>query len=130
MTMVIYAVNSMIELSVFQLVMIFLSFILLAWLLVYCFVHSGRIFRGCSFRRLVYGFREKMWMTIGLGVTFFGLYFVLIYYGTRLVNSSKKLDLFFLAYKNPVPFIYLGLGIFAMLSLSIYAVRVIIKKFS
>lgn len=68
-----------------------------------------------------------MWMTVGLGIIFFGLYFLVIFFGATLNDSKMRLSIFFLLYKNPVRFVYLGLLTFALASTSIYLARVLIK---
>lgn len=72
-------------------------------------------------------FKQKMWMTLGLGITFFGLYFLLVLLGSRWMDQQTSLQVFFLAYQNPINFIYLGLFIFVATSLLIYLVRTFIK---
>lgn len=72
-------------------------------------------------------FRQKMWMTIGLGILFFGIYFMAIWIGSQLINSQMNTNFFMLMYRNPVYFIYLGLFLFACVSTSIYLVRMVIK---
>lgn len=72
-------------------------------------------------------FKQKMWMTAGLGILFFGLYFLVVYTTSLFINSENRLNIFLLIYKNPIPFIYLGLVIFVCISSSIYLVRMIIK---
>ncbi|CUI17634.1 Conserved hypothetical membrane protein [Candidatus Protochlamydia naegleriophila] len=88
-----------------------------------------QIIRGKKYhiRPLFRDFKEKMWMTVGLGCLFFGLYLFLVLSGSVLINSEMGSNLFTLSYKNPIEFIYLGLFIFATLSLSIYLVRMMIK---
>ncbi len=78
-------------------------------------------------RPLFRDFKEKMWMTVGLGCLFFGLYLILVLSGSALINSEIGLSLFILSYNNPIEFIYLGLFTFAALSLCIYLVRMMIK---
>lgn len=88
-----------------------------------------QIIKGKKYRirPLFRDFKEKMWMTVGLGCLFFGLYLFLVLSGSALINSEIGLSLFTLSYKNPIEFIYLGLFTFAALSLSIYLVRMMIK---
>lgn len=115
------------QISYIQLLGIISALIIFFWFVWFCWSHFIQVLRRFSFRHLLNGFSQKMWMTVGLGLTFFGFYFVLIFYGLRLIDSQTKLDLFFTVYKNPVPFIYFGLSIFAMTSLGIYATRMVIK---
>lgn len=85
--------------------------------------------REISIRSLFLNFRQKMWMTIGLGVLFFGFYSLLIYAFSFMDNPTVRLNFFFAAYKNPIIFIYLGLLTFASISVSIYLARMAIKYF-
>ena len=78
-------------------------------------------------KSLLNNFKQKMWMTLGLGFIFFGFYFVLIFSISQLMSKEDWLSLFFYMYKEPTYFIYLGLFLFAFLSLSIYFVRMFIK---
>lgn len=73
------------------------------------------------------GFRQKMWMTAGLGVVFFSLYLLVVLGGSYFKDQSARLDFFFLMYKYPASFIYLGLLIFACITSGIYLVRIVIK---
>lgn len=79
-----------------------------------------------STRSIFIGFRQKIWMTTGLGIVFFGLYFLIVTIGSFL-DPETRLNLFFLVYQNPVAFIYLGLLTFICISISILMVRHIIK---
>lgn len=83
--------------------------------------------KGFSIRSLFKDFGQKMWMTIGLGGLFFALYSGLIFYGSHILDSQMRRKIFFLAYKHPSDFIYLGLLLFACVSLCIYLARIIIK---
>lgn len=79
------------------------------------------------FRSVFKDFGKKMWMTGGLGVLFFGFYLLIVFLGSSVKDPQKRLNLFFLVYKNPVPFVYLGLLTFACASASIYLARMLIK---
>jgi hypothetical protein len=74
-------------------------------------------------------FRQKMWMTVGLGTLFLSLYLIVVLLGSSVVDSQVRLNFFFLVYRHPVAFIYLGLLIFACISISIYIARLAIKYF-
>jgi hypothetical protein len=78
-------------------------------------------------RTIFNGFRQKMWMTVGLGVVFFSLYLLIVLLGSYFKDQSARLDFFFLMYQHPVSFIYLGLLIFACMTSGIYLVRMVIK---
>jgi hypothetical protein len=75
---------------------------------------------------IFHDFGKKMWMAAGIGPLFFGLYFLVIYLAT-FTETTTRLDFFFLLYKYPVEFIYLGLFIFACTTVGIYCARIIIK---
>lgn len=79
-----------------------------------------------SIKSIFHEFEKKIWMVAGIGPLFFGLYFLMVYLAT-FTETATRLDFFFLLYKHPVEFIYLGLFIFACTTLSIYCVRLIIK---
>jgi hypothetical protein len=79
-----------------------------------------------ALRLMVKDFRQKMWMTIGLGLFFFGFYFLLLW-SFKFIDKSFWQNLFMQAYHSPILFIYAGLFIFAFISLSIYLVRMFIK---
>lgn len=81
-----------------------------------------------SLRPLFKGFGQKMWMTIGLGIMFFGLYYLVITLASRFFDSNQKLNLLMLARQHPAEFIYMGLGIFSCVTISIYIVRIMIKN--
>lgn len=104
---------------------IFLVFILLMLGLLVWYAYR-RVGPRWTVKTLLKDFNRKMWMTLYLGVTFFTFYFMLVTLGASFFRlwGSKLL---FLALKDPTPFIYLGLCVFAILSLSIYLVRMIIK---
>lgn len=71
--------------------------------------------------------KKKMWMTVGLGAVFFGSYLLIVCIAGSLIRSETRLDLFFLLHKHTISFIYLGLLTFAVISISIYMVRLWIK---
>lgn len=102
-----------------------LAFFLFCLLALYAF---KRLSRGWSLKALFKDFNRKIWMTIFLGIAFFGLYLVMVGLSVYFVRPWGT-DLLFLVYHNPVKFIYLGLWLFAFLSLSIYLVRMVIKYF-
>lgn len=72
-------------------------------------------------------FREKIWMTFGLGIVFFGLYLLTIFGLWSLQSASSNQSLFILLYKHPVELIYLGLLCFAFITMGIYLARMVIK---
>lgn len=82
-----------------------------------------------AINQLLSDFRAKMWMTIGLGLIFFSLYFVVILVSQLLIDKGNGLALMDAARRMPSLFINLGLLLFATLSLLIYLARMIIKYF-
>lgn len=85
--------------------------------------------RKVALRSIFKNFKQKMWMTAGLGVVFFSLYLLIVSLGSRFNDPSARLSFFFLVYEHPVAFIYLGLLTFAAFSTGIYLVRLVIKYF-
>lgn len=83
--------------------------------------------RPWSIKKLLIGFKAKMWMTFGLGLVFFSFYFLLVLLCSKYINQEMGAALFFSAYRSPRLFIYGGLLLFACVSLTIYLVRMIIK---
>jgi len=77
-----------------------------------------------SFRSLVYNFKQKMWMTAGIGLTFFSLYLLLLFLSSNLLD--ERLNFFIKVYQNPTAYVYIGLSIFITISISIYLVRMFI----
>jgi predicted branched-subunit amino acid permease len=86
-------------------------------------VKNGKISLRPAFR----GFKEKIWMTIGLGIVFFGFYFGIVLLSSKFSTPETRQDFFRLIYSHPIEFIYLGLFIFATITLCIYLVRMLIK---
>src|SRR5437764_747748 len=73
------------------------------------------------------GFKEKIWMTIGLGIVFFGFYLAIVLLTSKLITPKSGETFFYLVKTHPIEFIYLGLFIFTTATLSIYLVRMVIK---
>lgn len=76
---------------------------------------------------LLKDFKRKMIMTIGLGIVFFSFYGILVLFLAYWLNRENGLNLFFLAYQQPLAFLYGGLFIFILFSLLIYLMRMVIK---
>lgn len=110
---------------------ILIGFLALIWMTYISLQYMIHLIKGKKYspRPLFRDFRQKMWMTVGLGVPFFGFYLALVLFGSSLIDSQTGQQLFLLFYKHPTEFIYLGLFIFACLSLSVYFVRMFIKYF-
>jgi len=98
------------------------------FVLLLAFYAFRRLGRGWSCKALFKDFNRKMWMTASLGLLFFSFYVLAVIVGSRLIHQWGA-DFFFLVYHNPVAFIYGGLWLFALLSLTIYLVRMFIKYF-
>lgn len=82
-----------------------------------------------SFTSLFFNFKQKMWMTIGIGTLFFSLYLFLLFFGAFKLNPQEKLALFFNAYQNPALYAYRGLGFFVSMTILSYVARMIIIFF-
>ncbi|WP_068469039.1 hypothetical protein [Candidatus Protochlamydia phocaeensis] len=117
--------------ALFQLAGMILSLLLVGWMIFYSGKYFLKLIRDKKFslHPLLKGFKQKMWMTIGLGSLFFSFYFLIVLLSAYLIDSQSSLNLFFLFYAHPTEFIYLGLFIFACMSLCIYLVRMFIKYF-
>ncbi len=72
-------------------------------------------------------FDQKIFMTIGLGITFFGLYFSSIWLFTTYLNQETLASFFHFLYLHPVEGVYAGLFLFAFCTLLVYFVRMLIK---
>lgn len=102
--------------------------VLTVWLTYFSAKYFMKLMKNKAYspRPLFKNFGQKMWMTVWLGCLFFGFYYVLVLLLSKVMDPSVKLDIFFLVYRHPVEFIYLGLIIFACMTVSIYIVRTII----
>jgi len=105
-----------------MLLLISLLFCLLAIYAFKCLISNW------SPKALFRDFNRKIWMTICLGIAFFGFYLLIVSLSVYFIRPWGT-DLFFLVYHDPVKFIYLGLCLFACLSWSIYLVRMVVKYF-
>lgn len=85
--------------------------------------------RGCSPKKIFKQFREKMWMTFGLGLAFTCMYLLSIYLSGWFVNKETFLNILSFGIKKPRYLVYLGLFIFSFNTLLIYLFRIIIKYF-
>lgn len=109
------------------LIALILLMVILSGLLIYPIAFKKGHLKKFSIATVFKDFGKKMWMTVGLGIIFFGLYALIIFFGAALNDSKMRLSIFFLLYKNPVRFVYLGLLTFALASTGIYLARVLIK---
>lgn len=82
--------------------------------------------KSVSIRSIFLNFKQKMWMTIGLGICFFSLYVGLLYASSIAVN--ERLELFQKVYQNPLNSVYLGLSFFVAMTISSYLVRMLIIR--
>jgi hypothetical protein len=108
-----------------QACLITIAVLIIGFLLLYNIILFSEIYtkKRYSIRSMFLNFKQKMWMTICLGILFFGLYLSLVYLGSVKLDSRLKLELFFNAYNNPWDYVYYGLLTFVSLSISIYIVR-------
>jgi hypothetical protein len=108
-----------------QACLITLSVLLIGFLLLYTLIQLTQVImkKKYSIHSLFFNFRQKMWMTVGLGLLFFGFYIFLLYLGSIKLDPKTKLELFVSVYNNPLNYVYLGLLIFISISISIYIVR-------
>jgi hypothetical protein len=108
-----------------QACLITIAILIIGFLLLYNVIQFAQIImkRRYSIHSLFFNFKQKMWMTIGLGLLFFGLYISILFLGSVKLDPELKLEIFFNAYNNPLNYVYLGLLIFVSLSISIYIVR-------
>ena len=90
--------------------------LLILWAIIYSLKYLFEIIgsKKYSISKLFKQFSQKMWMTLGIGVCFFGFYMATIWLGSWFLTPETKLDLFFSAYTQPLKFIYLGLIVFAL----------------
>lgn len=112
-----------------KIILILLAFLLIGIALFYAalYIVEKGMKRRVAVNHLLKEFSQKMWMTAGLGIIFFGFYFLLVVFGSYYKDPVWRLNLFFFVYERPVLFIYLGLFVFAFISASIYGVRMVIK---
>jgi len=82
---------------------------------------------GNPLPKLFYEFDKKIWMTLGLGIIFFGFYFTLISSLSWMLGNQTLRWILSFIYTHKVISIYLGLLIFALFTLSIYLARMLIK---
>ena len=104
--------------------------LIIAGLVIFSLVHFFKVLRSVKFsiRPLLLNFGQKMWMTVGIGITFLGLYAAIVFFGSSMLDSKLRLDIFFLMYRHPTKFIYLGLFVFACISVLTLLVRRVIKN--
>lgn len=120
----------MVNMQTFQ-VIAFILFILLfgLWALAVA-LHTAQyaMKRKVSFSALFAGLKPKLWMTAGLGCFFFALYGFIVLIASRFIDAEMRHSLFSAAKSHPTYFIYGGLLVFVLISLSILAVRSGIKR--
>jgi hypothetical protein len=113
-----------------QVIIIVCLFLLIGCLCLSIALCVARYFmhKRVSVRSLFIGLKPKLWMTAGLGVFFIFLYAGIVLIVSRWFDAEKRLELFQLAYRYPIEFIYGGLVLFVLFSLSVLAVRSLIKR--
>jgi len=107
-----------------------LFIVLLAGMILFCaatFLVERFTKKKISLRFLFKDFRQKMWMTVGLGILFSCLYFLIIFTLFWIKDSQVQQNLFSLLYRYPERFIYLGLLFFSCITVGIYLARMVIK---
>lgn len=104
------------------LLILLIFFLSVFFISVYIFKHWGN-----PLPRLFLEFDKKMWMTIGLGLLFFGFYFIFIPLLALSLNSQKIQTILSFIRHHPTLSIYMGLLIFILFTLSIYLARLFIK---
>lgn len=114
--------------TVIQLLIIITWIILISIIIIYSFRHFKIIKKTITFsiRNLFKDFKQKMWMTVGIGIVFASLFLAVVLGGTYFINSNTRTQIFTLLYKHPRDFIYIGLLLFAVVTLGIYVVRRVI----
>ena len=111
-----------------QAIIITLSVLFIGLMILYNLIQFIQIYmnKNYSVRSLFFNFKQKMWMTIGLGCLFFGLYALILLISSIQLDAKTKLELFFNVYHNPTDYIYLGLITFVTITVCIYLARVYI----
>lgn len=100
--------------------------IAIGFIILYNVIQLTQIVTGkkISIRSLFFNFKQKMWMTAGLGFTFFILFLLFVFLSSKLLD--ERLNFFLQVYQNPIAYVYIGLSIFISVSISIYFVRMLI----
>lgn len=101
-------------------------------LLIFVLVVFGIVFYsikryGSPIPKLFHEFDKKIWMTLGLGIIFFGFYFALVTAVSWILSADKAQKIFSFFRHYTIESIYIGLFIFAFITLSIYMARLFIK---
>ncbi|MBB64680.1 MAG: hypothetical protein CMO81_06405 [Waddliaceae bacterium] len=74
-------------------------------------------------------FRQKMWMTLGMGTFFLILYLMLNLLITKYLTQDRVIKAMEYGMKHPTYFLMWGLFIFMVNGLLVYTVRLFIKYF-
>lgn len=107
---------------------IIFAVLLLIFVLLVCGIGFYIIKRkGNPLPKLFHEFDKKIWMTLGLGIIFFGFYFVLVMGLSWMLSSDRSQKIFSFFRHYTIESIYIGLFIFAFITLSIYLARMLIK---
>jgi hypothetical protein len=83
--------------------------------------------RDRSWGALLLYFRQKVWMTAGLGLFFISLYLLLAVCGRCFVTSENFSGFLVFGKEHPSLILYLGLLVVALNSMLIYCVRLCVK---
>lgn len=105
-------------------ILVISTLLALLFLLFYGWKKMGR---GRLLKNLFREFKRKIWMTCGLGGTFFGLYFLFVWIGAPLIQEKWRKNSLPLLQSSPLSLLYDGLLFFICLSLMIYFIRMLIK---
>lgn len=84
--------------------------------------------RPISIRALFIGLKPKLWMSAGVGIFFLSLYGFIVLLSSFFLDFEMRQYIFFQALSHPTYFIYGGLSLFVIISLSILVVRSVIKR--
>lgn len=90
-------------------------------------ITSRYLRKEITIKTLFHGFHQKIWMTAGLGIIFFGIYSFGIYASSIFISRENLRRLLAAIYRHPVASIYIGLFLFALTSAAIYVARMWIK---
>ena len=106
-----------------------ISLTFLSMILVILFLGCYTFYRlkgAWTYKTLFRDFKRKMCMTIGLGLTFSCVY-ILIVALCMLLTHQWKAELISFISLHRVECIYAALGLFILMSLSVYLARMIVK---
>jgi hypothetical protein len=91
--------------------------------------HSMKIIRAkdCSFNKLTLHFKQKIWMTLGLGISFGLLYLLGLYLSSKVLTQANFLWMFHLGQEH-LGLLYLLAPLFVIFNaLLIWGIRNVLK---